>query len=76
MTMSEGLKRVGMAVIGLGRAGQIHFTNVVRNSRIELKWVIEQNQDLARSSLQRYGLDRHIKLGRADDFETVLRDKR
>ena len=40
--------RTGLVMFGLGRAGQIHATNLVRNPRASLKWIVEIDEDKAR----------------------------
>lgn len=40
--------RIGFVVFGLGRAGHIHATNLIRNPQAELKWIVEVDEAKAK----------------------------
>lgn len=40
--------RTGFVVFGLGRVGQIHAANLIRNPRASLKWIAEIDEDKAK----------------------------
>ncbi|XP_065842250.1 myo-inositol 2-dehydrogenase-like [Oscarella lobularis] len=41
--------RLGVVLFGLGRAGAVHFNGIVRNRRIDLLYVVEMEEEIARS---------------------------
>lgn len=43
-TVPEDLKVINVALFALGRAGSIHLTNLMRNSRFYLKYVVEADR--------------------------------
>ncbi|XP_070561825.1 uncharacterized oxidoreductase YrbE-like [Ptychodera flava] len=48
---------VGFAIFGLGRAGTIHFKNVVANHRAAVRWIIEEDVETANRTVKQYFLD-------------------
>ena len=39
VSMADG--KLGVALFGLGRAGSIHFNNVLQHRRLTLRWIVE-----------------------------------
>ncbi|KAJ7370359.1 hypothetical protein OS493_032533 [Desmophyllum pertusum] len=64
---------IGFVVFGLGRAGHIHATNLIRNrSQVSLKWIVDIDEDNAKEFVTANFLD--TKAVTPSDMETVLRD--
>jgi len=36
--------RIGVALFGMGRAGTIHFLNLVKNPRVEILYIMERGR--------------------------------
>ena len=51
------MQGIGIAVFGLGRAGQIHSRNCMNNVRIDLRYVVEIDIEKAR----KFVLDNRLK---------------
>lgn len=47
---------ISLALVGLGRAGMIHLANILANRRIQLKYIVEGDQDKWTSVKQRWNL--------------------
>lgn len=41
------MSEIGVGVIGVGRIGAIHFANVLKNTDLSLKWIIDVNKNAA-----------------------------
>ena len=50
--------RVGMAIIGIGRAGTIHINNCISNRRAELRYVIDIDVEKGKKFVADFNLDR------------------
>lgn len=66
---------VGIALFGLGRAGGIHFRNLLANRRVKLLWVVDQNEQHVKSELEKHGAT-ETKFANLEQVETVLADPR
>ncbi|XP_067951004.1 myo-inositol 2-dehydrogenase-like [Watersipora subatra] len=71
----EGNKRLGVAIFGLGRAGQIHIKNVVQNYKLELLYAIDLRLDHTKSLLEQYHQPQCQALSPADQ-DIALNDKK
>ena len=71
ISMSQG-SRIGFVVFGLGRAGHIHATNLIRNPQASLKWIVDIDEDKAKEFVTANFAD--TKVVTPSDTETVLRD--
>lgn len=65
--------RINAALFGLGRAGKIHFVNICKNLRIDLRYIVEEYPSEAEKFVADYHLT-NTKLVHSDDFKTVLSD--
>ena len=67
--------RVGIALCGFGRAGQIHFRGIRQNYRCSLKYIVDVAETVTRGSIQefleRYNLSNMAKVISAEEFENV-----
>lgn len=74
MSSDSGIKRVGLAIFGLGRAGQIHLNNILRVRKADLKWIIEDNlvhaQEIAKKNL----IDTSVQIIKPGDSDKVFSD--
>ena len=66
------VSRIGFVVFGLGRAGHIHATNLIKNPQASLKWIVDIDEEKAKefvtSSFQ------ETQVVTPSDTEAVLRD--
>jgi len=67
-------KRLGIAIFGLGRIGQIHLENLLVNPNYEICYLCDVNESHANSIKARYNLS--AKAVGADAFADVFADKR
>ena len=64
---------IGVALFGLGRAGSIHFKNLVKNVRIDLKYLVEENVAVAEQFVVDYRLEDTAVLC-SKDLDIVIKD--
>ena len=64
---------VCLALFGLGRAGKIHFQSLVRNVRIDLKYIVELDECLAQIMVNDYRL-KDTQTLHPDNINVVLED--
>lgn len=64
--------RIGFVVFGLGRAGHIHATNLIRNPQVELKWIVDVDEAKAKDFVTENFSD--AKVVTPLDMEKVLCD--
>ena len=57
--MSHG-SRIGFMVFGLGRAGVIHSTNLIRNPQATLKWIVDIDEDKAKKFVTENFMDTQV----------------
>ena len=65
-------KRTGIALFGLGRAGQIHAPNLSRNPRVDFRWLVEDDIEKAKRYVKENCLDTQVVTSEA--VESVLQD--
>ena len=66
---------IGLAIFGLGRAGNIHLHNVMHNHRIILKYIVELRTEDAQKMVDEYRLTETTVI-HPDNSQTVYRDER
>ena len=64
--------RIGFVVFGLGRAGRIHATNLIRDPQVNLKWIVEVDEAKAMDFVTENFSD--AKVVTPSDMEKVLCD--
>ena len=75
--MSGAGKKVGIALCGFGRAGQIHFNGVRSNHRCQLRYIVDKVQQddsikrFIQGKLEEYMLQEQVKVVGTDCFEEV-----
>jgi len=67
---------VGVALFGLGRAGQIHFSNLLRDVRFDLLYIVDADEPKAIQLVTRHRLQGRTVPLSADDASAVWRDPR
>ena len=67
-------EKVGLALFGFGRAGNIHVGNIVNNHRVQLLYVVEPEVDKATKAMNKYTL--LTKVLPPEEAEQVLLDDR
>ena len=70
--MSE---RIGVALFGIGRAGTIHFLNLLGNHRVAIRYIVERDLNRATGIVRKYHLA-DTKVVDADDASEVYSDSR
>jgi len=68
-------EKVTFVLFGLGRAGTIHFGNLLANPRIHLKYVVEERAERRKEVSDLLGPDSPTKVVGVDQIDTVLKDK-
>ena len=63
---------VGFVLFGLGRAGHIHASSIIRNPQARLKYIVDIDEGKAKEFVTSNYLD--TKVVTPSDLETVLRD--
>ena len=64
--------RTNVALFGFGRAGKIHFKNLLNNVRVDLRYVVEECTDEAEKFVADYRLN--TKIVHASEYKTILND--
>ena len=64
---------VGFALFGIGRAGNIHANNLIRDPQARLKYIVDIDEDKAKEFVKSNYLD--TKVAPPSAMETVLGDK-
>jgi myo-inositol 2-dehydrogenase/D-chiro-inositol 1-dehydrogenase len=67
--------KVGIALFGAGRAGMIHLNNLAHNSRVNLVYVVEADDERSKKVKASLGQD-NIKFVNCSETDTVLADPR
>ena len=73
--MSQSTKKTGIAICGFGRAGQIHFTGVLKNYRCRLLYIVDLVQDTTvksriQTKLEEFMVD-DVKIVGKENYEKV-----
>ncbi|XP_071510435.1 myo-inositol 2-dehydrogenase-like [Diadema antillarum] len=68
-------QKVGVALFGIGRAGLIHARNLVRNPRVELRWIVEENVDLVNGYIEELYLS-DTRVATSSGVEAVWNDEK
>lgn len=70
-------KRFGFALFGVGRMGSLHLHNLfVRPWRVEVRWLVEEDVQRARSLLEKYQLQDRVKVTSNKEADKVFNDPR
>ena len=56
------LKRIGIALIGIGRAGTIHFKNCLANRRVDIRYLVDYDIEKCHQFIEENFLDETKKL--------------
>lgn len=68
-------ERIRVALLGYGRIGRIHFRSLVRNPRVELRYVVDEFPENVRPDLIHWGLV-NTKIVTNKEFQEILDDKK
>lgn len=68
-------KKIGLAIIGMGRAGSIHLKNVIQNWRVRLLWMVDSDRAIPEKLHDEYNLE-GVSIATCDELENVLNDQR
>jgi len=73
---SLGNKRVGIAIVGLGRIGRLHLRNIMREPRARLLYACDINSTSLQSLSRSFMFDDHgIKAIHFSQLDLILRDE-
>lgn len=73
----HGNRRIGLAIIGVGRMGAIHLQNTIREPRANTLYIVDVSQQRLNYMRRKYYLDeRNIAAVTIDKWDQVLRDER
>lgn len=67
-------EKVGLALLGLGRIGQVHLNIILSSHRTNLLWIVEENRELAETVLKGHGLLGKLRVVSNDKFDDILQD--
>jgi len=77
MASTENGSATGVALFGLGRAGQIHFGNLLHNHRYDLLYIVDADEEKAQDLLRKHRLEGRTRAVSADEADAqVWRDPR
>ncbi len=68
-------EKVTLALIGLGRAGSIHLANLITNTRVVLKYAVEEQKERREEVEKLLGTASVTKLVGTDQLDVILKDK-
>lgn len=72
-----GTRRIGVAIVGIGRMGAIHLFNMLREPRAIIRYVVDADPARLDHMRKKYFLDeRDIKCVHTNDFRQALEDAR
>lgn len=66
---------IGVALFALGRAGRIHFQNLINSRRAELLYCVEEAVDFSSSLKEKLNL-KHVTMLKYSDSDVVFSDER
>lgn len=72
----HGNRRIGVAIVGVGRMGAIHLYNVLREPRANVLYVLDASQERLDHFDKKYFLtERGVKILHTDNWQRVLDDQ-
>ena len=71
------MERIGAAIIGVGRIGQVHLKNMIEGHNIEVYWMVDNLSfhSKLKELTEMYNIQ-DTRITSPDDIHTVLTDKR
>ncbi|KAF2905588.1 hypothetical protein ILUMI_00587 [Ignelater luminosus] len=66
---------IGIAVFGIGRAGTIHLTYLLRNPRVKVLYIVEQDKNKWNSIKSYWNVNDEVKFLDFDHADEVYKDK-
>jgi predicted dehydrogenase len=71
------MERIGAAIIGVGRIGQVHLKNMIEGHNIEVYWMVDNLSfhSKLKQLTEMYNIQ-DTRITSPDDIHTVLTDKR
>ena len=67
---------LGVAIFGLGRAGTIHISNIVKNARVKLLYVVEDIESKHQDLKNYWKLGEDVALIHSKDSDKIYKDPR
>jgi len=74
--MTSSIDKVGLALLGFGRIGQVHLNTILSTPRANLIWIVDENEKLANEVLGNMGLAGRFKVVQTSKLPQVLSDPR
>ena len=66
--------RIGVAIFGLGRAGYIHYQNILANYRVTLCYIVDKDIEKAQAVVDKYGVTKSVCVISPEDAKRVYED--
>ncbi|XP_060084851.1 myo-inositol 2-dehydrogenase-like [Ylistrum balloti] len=66
--------KVGLALLGLGRIGQVHLKIILSSEQANLLWVMEENIKIAEMVMKEHKMLGKIRVASSDQFDDILLD--
>lgn len=74
---AHGTRRIGVALLGLGRMGSIHLNNLMREVRANLLYVLDASDERLAYARQKYYLDeRQVQCVHPQQYAQIVEDAR
>lgn len=74
--MTSDTRRVGLAIFGVGRMGQVHLGSILRMTTAHLKYIVEDNLQLGQEIARKNLVNDEVKVIRSQDDDQVFQDAR
>ncbi|XP_060601376.1 myo-inositol 2-dehydrogenase-like isoform X1 [Ruditapes philippinarum] len=68
-------KKYSVGLFGCGRIAGVHLKNILRNRRLDLKWIVEQDRDRLQEVKEQFVLGDEIQFYKPSDRDQLLSDK-
>ncbi|PIK43905.1 hypothetical protein BSL78_19235 [Apostichopus japonicus] len=72
--MTSDTRRVGLAIFGVGRMGQVHLGSILRMTTAHLKYIVEDNLQLGQEIARKNLVNDEVKVIRSQDDDQVFQD--
>lgn len=71
----EAQRKYSVGLFGCGRIAGVHLKNILRNRRLDLRWIVEQDQDRLQEVKQEFLLGDDVQFYLPSDRDKLLTDK-
>lgn len=74
MQENNSSNTIGLAIFGIGRAGTIHLTSLIRNPRVKLLYIVEDDKKKWNSLRSYWSISTEVKFLTFQDADQVYED--